>query len=202
MRTIRINPLEDFEMVEAIASVYQQSFGGEPWNEGYICPVCKEMFALTADTKVCVNCANKGQSIVLVEYWPINKIISDFYSEMKKSGSVCIVAQSENSAIVGFAWGYRVSANSSLDEYLEAPNVHKSLQGDFFYLDECALLPSFQGKGIGKLLVTHIFREQQQKQILLRTKNDSRMCNLIKHFGGETIQHISLNRVIMKLFVS
>ncbi|MBL7058251.1 GNAT family N-acetyltransferase [Patescibacteria group bacterium] len=117
---------------------------------------------------------------------------------MMKPDPVCVIAQSDE-GVVGFAWGYQVSASPELDEHLDAPNLHRSLNGDFFYLDECALVPAYQGKGIGKLLVSHIFCEQQQGQILLRTMSDSRMYNLIKHMKGETVQHISRERVIMKL---
>ena len=51
MEIIKINPFEQPQMVEAIASVYQQSFGGEPWNEGYLCPVCEKVFARTLSIK-------------------------------------------------------------------------------------------------------------------------------------------------------
>ncbi len=198
MEIIKINPFEQPQMVEAIASVYQQSFGGEPWNEGYLCPVCEKVFARTLSINTCPACAEQSQTVLVVEYWPMSKVISDFYREMRKPDPICVVAQSDEE-VIGFAWGYRVSASPDLDEHLDAPNLHQSLHGDFFYLDECALVPTYQGKGIGKLLVNYIFREQQQKQILLRTMNDSRMCSLTKHMGGETIQHISRGRIIMKL---
>lgn len=198
MKMIKINPFEQSEMVEAIAAVYQQSFGGEPWNEGYLCPLCKKVFARIPRVKVCPACVEQSQTVLVVEHWPIGRIISDFYGEMKKLDSVCVVAQLDE-GVIGFAWGYRVSANPDLDAHVDAPNLHQSLQGDFFYLDECALVPACQGKGIGKLLVRQIFQEQRQGQILLRTMDNSRMCNLIKHMGGKTVQSISRGRVIMKL---
>jgi len=188
-------------MVEAIASVYQQSFGGEPWNEGYLCPVCEKVFGRTPSVKICSACAEQSQAVLVVEYWPMSKVISDFYREMRKPNPICVVAHSDEE-VIGFAWGYRVFANTDLDKHLDAPNLHQSLHGDFFYLDECALVPASQGKGIGKLLVSYIFREQRQRQILLRTMNNSRMCNLIKHMGGEILQHISRGRVIMRLLTS
>lgn len=201
MKIIKINPFEQPKMVEAIAAVYQQSFGGEPWNEGYLCPLCESVFALPSSFKTCPNCAKRSISVLLVEYWPISKVVSDFYREMRKPNPICIVAQSDEQ-IIGFAWGYQISANQDLDNHLEAPSLHKSLHGDFFYLDECALMPSHQGKGVGKLLVKEIFRQQQQGRALLRTMNDSRMCNLIKNMDGQIIQPISRNRVIMQLLTS
>ena len=198
MKIIKIDPFAQTEIVEKIALAYQRSFGGEPWNEGYLCPVCKKVFAFTDRRKICPACAEQSQSVLLVEYWPTNKIISDFYRDMKNPDSVSVVVQTEGQ-VVGFAWGYRVFVNPDLDLHLEAPDLHKSLHGDFFYLDECGLVPACQGRGIGKLLVGHIFNEQQLGQVLLRTMYGSRMCNLIKSFGGEIIRHISQNRVIMRL---
>jgi len=198
MKIRKINPFTQPQMVEEIASVYQQSFGGEPWNEGYLCPVCKKIFARAPQIETCTVCRERSQIILMVEYWPISKIVSDFYSEMQKPDPICVVAQLDE-VVIGFAWGYRVSANPDIDEHLDAPNLNQSLCGDFFYLDECAIVPNYQGKGIGKLLVFRILREQQQKQILLRTMDNSRMCSIIKNMGGETIQKISRGRIIMKL---
>lgn len=198
MKIIRIEPFLQTEAVKAIASVYQQSFGGEPWNEGYLCPVCEKVFPRPYDAGTCTACAKQSKAVLLVEYWPMSKIVSDFYCEMKKPESICVIAQISNQ-IIGFAWGYRLSANTEIDSHLDAPGLHKLLSGNFFYLDECAITPPHQGKGIGKMLVSNIFKEQQQKQVLLRTMNGSRMCNLIKNKGGEIIQHISRERVVMKL---
>ncbi len=204
MRIIKIKKIKPFsqpEIVEAIASVYQQSFGGEPWNEGHLCPVCGKVFPSTYDAKTCSACAEQSKLVLLVEYWPTSKVVSDFYCEMKKPEPICVISQIDDQ-VIGFAWGYRLSVNPEFDSRLDAPDLHKSLEGDFFYLDECALVPSHQGRGIGKMLVNRIFREQRQKRALLRTMNNSRMFNLIKHMGGETIQYISRGRVIMKLLTS
>ncbi len=200
MEIIKIDPFDQPSVVEAIASVYQQSFGGEPWNEGYLCPICGGVFASTPILKICPRCIEESRNVLVTEYWPMNKIISDFYREMRKPNAICVVAPSDSdTTIVGFAWGYRVSANVDLDDHLEAPGLHQSLHGDFFYLDECALTPSHQGRGVGKLLVNQIFHEQQHGRVLLRTMDSSRMCNLIKNMGGKIIQNISRSRVIMQL---
>ncbi len=194
MEFIKINPFKQPETVKAIALVYQQAFGDEPWNEGYLCPVCKKVFPRTTSIEICSSC-----NVLVIEYWPISKIIQDFYHEMMKPGSVCVIVQSYEK-VIGFAWGYRVSVSLDLDKHLNAPNLHHQLlDGDFFYLDECALVPAYQGKGIGKLLVSCILREQKQKEILLRTMGDSRMENIIKNRGGEIVQRISRGRIIMKL---
>ena len=132
------------------------------------------------------------------ETWALETIISDFTSEMKKPGAICVVAEVKN-RIIGFAWGYTVTPSKDLDEHLDAPDAHKNLAGDYFYLDECAVTPVFHGRGIGKRLVQTIFATQQHKEVLLRTKDGSRMCNLITQMGGIIIQYISEERVIMRV---
>ncbi len=61
-------------VLEKIASVYQKTFGSEPWNEGYRCPACEKVFPLSCGEKKCPVCVKA----MLEEYWPIEKIISDF----------------------------------------------------------------------------------------------------------------------------
>ncbi len=201
MRINIVEPFKQLALVEAITSVYQQSFGGEPWNEGWLCPVCEKVFALSHSDKTCPECSKHSRTVLLVEYWPRNKVVSDFYHEMQKPDPICVVAQSDEK-VVGFAWGYRVCVSPDLGQQLDAPDLHLSLKGDFFYLDECAVVPSCQGTGVGKLLVGYILEVQQQSQVLLRTMNDSRMCSLIKNMGGEIVQHISRGRVIIRLYTS
>lgn len=198
MRISKIDHFKHHGDVASIASIYQQAFGGEPWNEGYLCPVCEKSFALKVRIETCPECEKEARTVLVVKYWPTSKVISDFYHEMKKPDSVCVVA-TEESKIIGFAWGYRVTSGVKLDKYLDAPGLHKKAKGDFFYLDECALTPNQQGKGIGKSLTKQIFREQHQEQVILRTKAGSRMHTLVGHLGGEVIQHISRERVVMKL---
>jgi GNAT superfamily N-acetyltransferase len=201
MEITAISPFKQPEVVEAIASVYQQAFGGDPWNEGYLCPLCGSVYARVTGIKVCPACTQGSREVLVVEYWPKSIIVSDFYREMCKPDALCLVAYLK-SEIIGFAWGYRVFVNQEYDSYVEAPNLHKLLQGDFFYLDECALVPEYQGKGLGTVLAKHIFREQKERRVLLRTMNSSRMCTMVQHAGGEIVQHISRGRVIMQLLTS
>lgn len=132
------------------------------------------------------------------ESWEINTIISDFKKEMKKPEAVCVIAQLHKK-IIGFTWGYKISSNPMLDKHLDASGLHKILSGDYFYLDEVAIIPDLQKKGIGGELINKIFGEQTYEQVLLRTKEDGPMFKLITKRGGEIIQHISQNRVIMKI---
>ncbi len=183
-----------------IAIVYKKSFGGEPWNEGFKCPRCEEVYPLNFEDKFCSSCRLNSKKVLLVEFWPIETIISDFKSQMEKSGAVYVTTGDADN-IYGFAWGYDISSNPEIDSYLDAPGLSSLVDGLYFYLDECAVSPDRQGEGLGKELVKQIFAKQLRDQVLLRTKDNSRMCNLIKSMGGETILSISDDRVIMKLKV-
>jgi ribosomal protein S18 acetylase RimI-like enzyme len=138
------------------------------------------------------------------ESWSIDTIISDFKREMIKPGATYVVAEMKN-RVIGFAWGYTVSSNNpDLDVHLDAPGLHGQLglDSDYFYLDECAVLPEHQGNGVGKQLVSAILAAQQHTEVLLRTKDGSPMYHLITRMGGGTIQHISEERVIMRVILA
>ncbi|MCR4260829.1 MAG: GNAT family N-acetyltransferase [Candidatus Colwellbacteria bacterium] len=184
------------EVIEGIVNIYQQAFGGDPWNEGYVCPVCEGVFALKDGIEKCPTCAEKSRSVLLVEYWPKSKVISDYYREMMKMGSLCIIA-GEGDVPFGFAWGYKVTTSPELDQALDAPGLHTIIEGNFFYLDECAVIPSHQGKGIGKLLMHRVVLARPR--VLLRTMDGSKMYRLVLHMGGKMVQHISRGRVIMSI---
>lgn len=194
----RINPFKQADSVSAIVQAYQKTFGQAPWNEGYKCPVCEETVSLIKKTDYCPSCLKQGKSVIMVEYWPKNKVITDFYQEMSKPESLCLIAKFGDD-VVGFAWGYEVFINHTIDEYLEAPGLHELVSGDFFYLDEVAVLPEFQGKGIGRNLIKQLFENQPHKKIILRTLEKSQMSNLINSMEGKIILPISRDRVIMSL---
>ncbi len=193
-----MNPFQQHNIVGKVVSAYQKVFGGEPWKEGYKCPICGTEVPLNFENEVCPACAGDGKSILLIESWPASKVTSDFYKEMSKPEALCMVAEKEND-VVGFAWGYKICITSETDTYLDAPNVHKLVAGEVFYLDEVAVLPEYQGMGIGKSIVKEIFSAQKHKTILLRTLADSPMFYLTKKMGGKVILNISRGRVIMLL---
>jgi GNAT superfamily N-acetyltransferase len=198
MDILTIKPFESPDTVREIADVYRKSFGGPPWNEGYLCPVCGRSYPLSTKENTCSACTELSKSILLVERWTISRVISDFYHEMTNPDPICAIVRSD-ARVIGFAWGYAVFSGPDLDTHLDAPGLHESLRGRYFYLDECAVDPDFQGKGIGKSLFRYIIRKQSQPNALLRTKNQSPMFYLTEKEGGRTIRHISDERVIMCL---
>ena len=185
--------LGDMMAVNGIIDVYRAAFGNAPWNEGYKCEACESVFPMGISAPTC--CKSCGGT--LVEFWPAEVVLSDFQKEMKKPKAVCFVAL-ENSSVVGFVWGYEVKREVSLSTYLDAPDVHTCLTEEhYFYLDECAVEPTMQRKGAGKLLIKEILSKQECEHILLRTLNDSPMRAIISKFGGSILQHSSRERVIM-----
>jgi len=196
MNITTIDPFEDPEVVLAIVEIYQQAFGGKPWDEGYVCPACENTVSLDSGVGLCSECEKNRRSIPMVEYWPTSKVLSDFYREMSKDGADCMVAI-EDTDILGFAWGYRVSVTPELASSLEAPGLDEIIEGNYFYLDECAIRPAYQGQGIGRQIMESIF--PWRRLVLLRTMDESRMCRLVKSMGGKIVQHISRGRVIMTL---
>lgn len=198
MKIERIDPFLRPELVAAIVSAYQQTFGDTPWNEGYKCPICSFTTALNQLSLHCPRCHERGKSILMVEYWPSHQILSDFYQEILRPDSLCLVAKEEEK-VVGFTWGYQITIHPQIDGHLEAPGLHELVSGEFFYLDEVAVLPTHQRKGIGKKLIQFIFATQPHPKIILRTLDDSQMSRLINCLGGKTIMPISRDRVIMSL---
>ena len=193
-----INPFKQHDVVENVVFAYQKVFGGEPWKEGYKCPICEKEVSLIFESKFCPVCQSDEKSILLVESWPKSKVVSDFYREMSKPEALCLVAN-KRQGVIGFTWGYKINITHETDAYLDAPNIHKLVTGEVFYLDEVAVLPEYQSKGIGKRLVKEIISNQKHKTILLRTLADSPMFYLTKNIGGKVILNISRGRVIMLL---
>ena len=150
---ISIQKIEPFlripESVRGIVASYQRTFGGEPWNEGYVCPVCGARIRFPKQ-RACPSCAARGESVLLVEYWPASKVMSDFYREMMKPEALCLVAKNDDK-IVGFIWGYRIVVDEHIDDYLESPGLSRLISGEFFYLDDAAVFPntSFAVSGKG-----------------------------------------------------
>lgn len=198
VRIEKIDAFRQTELVNAVALAYQQAFGQAPWNEGYQCPICQKTIALGGEKIYCPSCLEKGDKVFLAEYWPIDKILSDFYREMSKPNSLCLVAML-GGEVIGFTWGYQISIDKAIDDYLEAPGLHQLVAGNFFYLDEVAVLPQYQGRGIGRNLINQLFENQPFQKIILRTLKDSQMSNLVNSMQGETVLQISRDRIIMSL---
>jgi GNAT superfamily N-acetyltransferase len=196
----QVDPFSDSETVRGIVAAYQRTFGGEPWNEGYVCSVCGGMFPLGKVRACCPSCTGQGKSVLLVDYWPTSKITSDFYREMARPEALCIVAK-DGDNVVGFIWGYRMVVDEHIDDHLEAPGLSRLISGEFFYLDDAAVIPEYQLQGLGKKLVARMLQMQSRKKVLARTLDQSRMFRILADFNGKTVLRITRDRVIMALSV-
>jgi GNAT superfamily N-acetyltransferase len=189
MKIREINPFKDTATVSGILHAYQHAFGHAPWNEGFTCTACTSTYPLSHLEKHCARCGG-----LLKEYWPEDRILHDFNTEMRNPGSTCIVAE-EHTSVIGFAWGYGLTINQGTSDKLDAPNLHTLLSGNLFYLDEIAVLPVYQGKGIGRKLMEKI--TPRDKPALLRTLRKSPMQRLASSLGWSDTMSISKDRVIM-----
>lgn len=192
MKIRNIDTSREPETVLAIASAYQQAFGYAPWNEGFTCQKCKFKYPLSYSDRHCSQCDTTDE---LVEYWPKDRVLSDFRSEMRNQGSLCVVAE-EKSEVVGFAWGYDLTMCEETSYKLDSPNLHTLVSGKIFYLDEIAVIPTRQGKGVGKRLMEAII-PAGNKVALLRTLAKSPMQYLASSLGWREIMSISQERIIM-----
>lgn len=204
MKIREVIPFKDVETVAQIAIVYQQAFGNAPWNEGYKCPICETVVPLSCIDPVCPECLKKANFIKMIEYWPISKVISDFYTEMTKPNSFCLAIQEEQ--VIGFVWGYRLEAIPAVALYLEAPGVDEIIKKDclggkknFLYIDEMAISPKYQGQGLGYRLMEDVLFRYPSEMLYLRTLENSAMFKLVTKMGGRTILKISKGRVIMRI---
>ncbi len=123
--------------------------------------------------------------------------MDDFYKENTKKNAVCLVAENQGQ-VLGFVWGYGMELTAENALRIEAPEL-RIIWGEVFYLDECAVLPEFQGQGVGKPMVKKILSEQPYDIMILRTLEGSVMQRLIESLGGEKIMTITKGRIIMKI---
>ena len=196
MRFVTVNPLRDTAAVASVIQIYQQAFGEAPWNEGWRCNECNNVVPLNPTPSTCTKCGKGPMS----EYWPYEKVLADFQSEMRRPNALCVQVTADDSTPVAFAWGYEVQGgDEELDAHLDAPNLHAQLSGTFFYLDELAVHPHHQRRGVGKQLAKEVLTQQRNERILLRTLEDSQMHRLVLSLGGSKILSISRGRVILKL---
>jgi hypothetical protein len=119
------------------------------------------------------------------------------YKESLRPGSICLYAYQRGT--IGFAWGYNLDIFDC--DQIDSPGLGRFLPNvsQFFYLDECGVLPQFQKQGFGTALVQEIFSLTSQSVLVLRTLKDSPMQKLITNLGGRIVVQIDSNRVIMQI---
>lgn len=196
--------------IKSLGNAYKNVFSNDPsWNEYWKCPMCDSAFSKNHSILECHYCKEEGYSVPLVEYWTETTILSDFYKEMKKDRSVCVVAVNEKKDVIGFCWGYFEKVDSNLEKYLDAEGLLKSLatQNIFdeyvAYQDEIAVVPEYQGRGIAKRLFLerhqHFYKENPNAISIFRTLSQPPSVTykwMIEKLGYSVIHEIeSQNRL-------
>lgn len=109
------------------------------------------------------------------DFWTIPRVIDDLRREMSQKGAAGFLSLAWNREVevIGFTWGYRVSARQ-LAELASNPEVVKFFDvGDTgFYIDELGVSPNYRDRGIGKNLTELLIGQalyQRNKKIFLRT---------------------------------
>ena len=196
MEIFQVDSLMQPTIVNKIAEVFQEVFGSNPWNEGYKCPVCNGIFSLSSHLKICPRCTVVGKHVNLVQYWPKDRVLTYFYSEMIKRDSICLVTYLK-SKMLGFAWGHTIVTDENTDAYLSTLKLPNE---KYFYLNEVGIIPNEQCKGFGKKLIEEIFSKQSENNVLLKTMPNSQMFNLMMNMGASVISVIpNSNKAVMLL---
>jgi hypothetical protein len=193
-----VNPFENVGILLQVLDVYIETFGNEPWNEGFECTVCKSLFPLKYEKTFCEKCfQEKNVETILNPFWTREKVLEDLKKEMSYKGAE-FYGVFFGGKVVGLSWGYLLEISRKNAEEIQAPGLEEFLKRNFFYIDECAILPEFQNRGIGNTLLKGIISGVKSNSIL-RTLDNSPMCKLVKSLGGEVVMNISMGRVIMKV---
>lgn len=191
----KIDPFQDHQLIPQIARVYRETFAANPWYEGAKCPVCEGREFVSMIGSVCPYCSPE-KKVIMLEFWPEAEVVRDFYKEMSKPEAVCLVAI-QMGCVAGFAWGYQLKINREVCQKLGAEHLlHRHAFDEVFYIDEVAVHPDYQSRGIGKSLTTMII-EGQALPKLLRTKAGSKMQDISLSLGGKIITDASDDRVMI-----
>ena len=169
-----------------LADLYADVFAGPPWNEVTKCASTGSFYG--SDTTVgspCPDCQTP-----LLEAYPREETIRYILGELGKSNPIGLLAF-VNNELAGFSWGYQTDVNSLAMSKWKTPKMQeavKSLLVDYgvtdklFYGSETGVDPKFQGKGLGKKLVTARLNRiisSNERYALVRTNVNSPMYGII-----------------------
>lgn len=175
---------------------YIKAYEGPPWNEKYLCTACNANYGTDMMEPHCPACAETGAHVLLQPFWTKEGVRADFDREMSKQGAIGLIGSLEGTDYA-VSWGYQHTVTEDTDRHLDAPGVSSKLWGSYFYLDEIAVAPCAQGKGLGSAIMNVMVRINSRQRMLLRTKHGSRMHRIAERAGGKIIAYISRERIIM-----
>jgi GNAT superfamily N-acetyltransferase len=190
------NPYMQPDTVADIVDVYRDVFTEDPWNEGFECPKCGTAYHKRAKKRLCDSEECKGLRVMLVEPWTVSRVTSDIYRETTTAGAKCLLAYKRR-RLVGFAWGYPKTVTPEVCKKLDASGLEQQLRGDYFYVDEVAVLPNYRKRGIATRLFAKLI-DGENNRVFLRTHAGTKSLRpLAEKAGMKIVMSISRNRVIM-----
>lgn len=170
---------EDFEELDAEIKLYQEAFGGYPWNEWLRCPKCWRNFPLSYKWKC--SCWSKD---ALTPYYSYDQLKQNFKESRKLPWYQGIIAKTSDKIIWLISWW-----NSNLNElnesklWLSETDFQKlkekicSIYSDFdssklFYLAEVAVDNEYRWQSVAsKLYLTLLesVKKDGYEYIIVRT---------------------------------
>lgn len=143
-------------LTRQLVECYREVFADTPWNEWYKCTKCGEHWGTKDKVQLehwgWHHCGKK-----LVEFWPREKVLQDLKRELTPSTSCWISIEDDGGKgkLVGFCWGYEISAKK-LEKELGIKFKRKLDecvgQGRIAYQDDMGVLSSHRNRGIAKEL--------------------------------------------------
>lgn len=173
---VRFQPWQDARLLSDLANCYREVFGDEPWNEWKYCRKCNTKFGRNDFILEEINFRRCDHD--LVDFWPVEVVISDILEEVTAETSCWLAINSEG--VIGFCWGYPITP-WELEKKLELPYVDdyiKKVFGDVpivAYQDELGLKKQYRNLGIAKEMFKRRledFRKQGLSLGVVRTKTN------------------------------
>ncbi len=164
--------------LKAIALLYAEVFGGEPWNEVWRCSFCGKFFGADLSLKTPSLCCGQPLSAAYPEEETIAYINRELAKPFAKKDLFYVEGQ-----LAGFAWGYEVSSTNSLakekwpqseetqQRVISGLSQYININSSLFYISEVGVSPLFRRNGIGFQLTQNLLKESVslEKPVVFRT---------------------------------
>lgn len=139
-----------------MASVYKDAFGGPPWFERFVCPICG---AYERSQGECPNCGKEPMN----EAYPTDYLVKDYFPQMvaKFTPGCFITATDQNGVLKGFSTGgYTTLESLVATKYDSNSQILRSIAErtkirpgtGLFYDNETCIDPKYQKQKIGRKL--------------------------------------------------
>lgn len=196
------------EYLGRLPNIYAQVFAGEPWLEVSKCSVCGGFSGQIPD--IGAPCSTIGCSGTYnVEAYPEKETAQYIKGELSKLDVVGIQQVKMESIrltieeVLAFGWGYSSASSTLAGEKYSSELMRETVNdllfrtGAFFYISEVGVLPTQQGKGVGKAITDNLASRGKQSfgSVVLRTNENSPMRYIAENLGMKPV--IGLNTGIL-----